>query len=72
LSDYFSVQNVLKQRNHLSPLLSNFAVEYATRKVQESQVGLKLDSTHQLLAYDDDVILLEDYIDTIKKRRNFN
>jgi hypothetical protein len=30
-------------------------------------VGLKLDGTHQLLAYADDVNLLRDNIDTIKK-----
>jgi hypothetical protein len=35
--------------------------------VQESQVGLKLNGTHQLLAYADDVNLLGDNIDVIKK-----
>jgi hypothetical protein len=34
--------------------------------VQENQVGLKLNGTHQFLAYADDVNLLEDNIDTIK------
>jgi hypothetical protein len=42
-------------------------LEYAIRKVQENQMGLKLNGTHQLLAYADDVSLLEGDIDTINK-----
>jgi hypothetical protein len=49
------------------PLLFNFALEYAIGKVQETQVGLKLSGIHQLLAYTDDVCLLGDEIDNIKK-----
>jgi hypothetical protein len=48
-------------------LLFNFALEYAITKVQEHQVGLKLNGTHQLLIYTDYVSLLGDNIDTIKK-----
>jgi hypothetical protein len=35
--------------------------------VQENQVGIKMNGTHQLLDYADDVNLLGDNIDTIKK-----
>jgi hypothetical protein len=63
LPDSFPIQNGLKQGDALSPLRSNFALEYAIRNVSENQVGVKLNGTHQLLAYADDMNLVGDNTD---------
>jgi hypothetical protein len=48
-------------------LLFNFALEYAMRKAQENQEGLKLNRTYHLLVCTDDVNLLVRDIDIVKK-----
>ena len=48
-------------------MLFNFPLEYAIRRVQANQDGFKLNGTHQLLAYADDVNILGGSIHTLKK-----
>jgi hypothetical protein len=48
-------------------LLFNFALGYAIRRVQDKQEGLKMNGTHQLLAYAGDVSILGENKDTIQK-----
>ena len=55
LSDRFPIRNGLKQGDALSPLLLNFALEYAITRIKVNWDGLKLNGTHQLMVYIDGV-----------------
>jgi hypothetical protein len=46
LSNMFHIRNGWKQGDALSSLHLNFALEYAIRRVQVNQDGLKLNGTH--------------------------
>jgi hypothetical protein len=68
-SDRFPIKNGLKQGDALSPLFFNVALEYAIRRVQANQEGLKLNGTHQRLVYADYVNILGGSIHTIRTQK---
>jgi sorting nexin-29 len=49
-------------------ILTNSPLEYAIRSVQVQQDGLKLNGTHHLLAYADDVNILGGRLHTVKEK----
>ena len=67
-----ALKNGLKHRDALSPLLFNFALVYAIRRVQVNQDGLKLNGTHHCPVYANNVNILGGSVHPIKKNRSFN
>jgi len=56
-----------KKGDASSPLLFDLALEYAFRRFQVNQDGLKLKGTHQILVFVVDVNILGGSVHTIKK-----
>jgi len=69
LSDVFPIKKGLKQGDVLSPLLFNCALDYAIRRVQENEDGLKVNGAQQLLVYANDVNILGGSVRTVEKNR---
>jgi hypothetical protein len=61
------IRNGLKQGGASFPLTFNLALEYANRRVQVNQSSLKLNCTHLLLVFSDDVNIMGRSVNTIKK-----
>ena len=66
VSDMFPIRNGLKQMLYRH-CFSTLRLEYAIRRVQVNQDGLKFNGTHQLLAYADDVNILGGSVHNINK-----
>jgi hypothetical protein len=66
MSEMFPIRNDLKPGDALSPLLFNVALQYAIKRVHVHQDGLKLNCTHQLLTYADDVNILGGSVHTVR------
>ncbi|KAJ4427179.1 hypothetical protein ANN_24795 [Periplaneta americana] len=67
LSPAFPIHCGLKQEDALSPLLFNFALEYAIRKVLDNRESLELNELHQLLVYADALHRLGENPQTIRE-----
>jgi hypothetical protein len=63
----FPIRNHLIKGDALLLLLYNFALDCVIRRVQVNQDALKLNDTHQLLVYADDVNILGGSERVIKK-----
>jgi hypothetical protein len=63
----FPIRNGLKKEDALWRLLFNLALQYAIRREQVHQAGLKLNGTHELLVNADDDNILGGSVRNINK-----
>jgi hypothetical protein len=66
LCDKLPIQNGLKQGEDLSATVA-FQLCFQISSLLENQEGLKLNGTHQLLAYADGISIVGEKIDAIQK-----
>ena len=66
MSDMLHISNGLKQGDTLLPFLFNFALEYAIRRVQVNQDGLKLNGTLQVSDHAHGVNTTGRHVHTVK------
>jgi hypothetical protein len=66
LSDMFPINYGLQEGGVLLPLLFNYALEYAIRRIHVNQDGLKLNGTYQVLVCADVIYVLGESVHNIK------
>jgi len=65
--DNIKIHNGLKKKcDAFSPLLFNFALEYAILKIKEDKKGLILNGLNQALVYADDADLIKEDLEALK------
>jgi len=67
----FPVRYDLKQGDDLSPLLFNFSLKWAIKKVQENPNGLKLIVTYRYFIYSDSINILGETETLWRKTKTF-
>jgi hypothetical protein len=67
VSGVLPITNGFKEGDALSPLLLNFSLDFAIKRLHVNQDGLKFNGTHQLLVYAVDVNKLGGSVHDIKK-----
>jgi hypothetical protein len=71
LSDAFPIHKGMKQGDIFSPLFFIFASQYCIRNAQENAEGLEFQETHQILFYAEDVNILGENMNTVRKIKEY-
>jgi hypothetical protein len=66
----FCTKNGMKKEDVLSPLLFNFALDYAIERIHVNQSSWKLNGTYQLLVYADVTNMLLGSVHTSTMKKN--
>ncbi|XP_054287945.1 uncharacterized protein LOC129003672 [Macrosteles quadrilineatus] len=62
----FEVNSGVRQGDGLSPILFNFAIEEALQKVAEKNIGVKIGTKINILAFADDVVIITEKLEDLK------
>lgn len=66
-SHMFDINTGVRQGDNISPLLFNISLEKAIQKVKDSELGIKLGTNINILAFADDVVIIAENKEDLKK-----